>query len=110
MEIAIVLLVGLALGTLAGWFFRSRAMGPDLALARQRAEQAEKQLDESRQQAAQSQRQRDATLEQLRDESSRRATFEALAAGIPDLQKEVEARSMALLQHQRTLLEITREK
>lgn len=99
MEIAIVLLVGLALGTLAGWFFRSRA-----------AEQAEKQLEEVRAQAAQSQRQRDAALEQLREESSRRASFEALAAGIPDLQKEVEARSMSLLQHQRTLLDITREK
>ena len=110
MEIAIVLLVGLALGTLAGWFFRSRAMGPDLALARQRAEQAEKQLDESRQQALQSQRQRDAALEQLREESSRRASFEALATSIPDLQKEVEARSLGLAQQQRTILEITREK
>jgi len=109
-EIAIVLLVGLALGTLAGWFFRSRAMGPDLALARQRAEQAEKQLDESRQQAAQSQRQRDAALEQLREESSRRASFEALASSIPDLQREVEARSLTLAQYQRTVLDITTEK
>ncbi|HYR34940.1 MAG TPA: DNA recombination protein RmuC [Burkholderiales bacterium] len=110
MEIALVLLAGLALGTAVGWFFRSRAMGPDLALARQRAEQAEKQLDEARQQAAQIQRQRDAAIEQLREESSRRASFEALAAGIPDLQREVEARSMSILQHQRTLLEITRQK
>ena len=110
MEIALVLLAGLALGTAVGWFFRSRAMGPDLALARQRTEQAEKQLDETRQQAAQIQRQRDAAIEQLREESSRRASFEALAAGIPDLQREVEARSMSILQHQRTLLEITREK
>ena len=104
MEIALVLLAGLALGTAVGWFFRSRAMGPDLALARQRTEQAEKQLDETRQQAAQIQRQRDAAIEQLREESSRRASFEALAAGIPDLQREVEARSMSILQHQRTLL------
>src|SRR5882672_9926321 len=110
MEIALVLLAGLALGTAVGWFFRSRAMGPDLALARQRTEQAEKQLDETRQQAAQIQRQRDAAIEQLREESSRRASFEALAAGIPDLQREVEARSMSILQHQRTLLEITRQK
>jgi DNA recombination protein RmuC len=110
MEIALVLLAGLALGTAVGWFFRSRAMGPDLALARQRTEQAEKQLDETRQQAAQIQRQRDAAIEQLREESSRRASFEALAAGIPDLQREIEARSMSILQHQRTLLEITREK
>jgi len=85
-------------------------MGPDLALSKQRAEQAEKQLDEARQQAAQTQRQRDGAMEQLREESNRRASFEALAAGIPDLQREVEARSMSLLQHQRTLLDITREK
>lgn len=110
MEIAIVLLVGLALGTLAGWFFRSRAMGPDLALARQRAEQAEKQIDEVRQQAGQANRQRDAALEQLREESNRRSTFEALAAGIPDLQREIEARSLGLAQQSRTILDITREK
>jgi DNA recombination protein RmuC len=109
-EIAVVLLVGLALGTAVGWFFRSRAMGPDLALARQRAEQAEKQLDEARQQAAQTGRQRDAALEQLREESSRRASFEAVAAGIPDLQKEVEARSMSIAQQQRTILEISRDR
>ena len=110
MEIAIVLLVGLALGTLAGWFFRSRAMGPDLALARQRAEQAEKQLAETREQANHAARQRDLANEQLREESNRRASFEALAAGIPDLQKEVEARSLSLQQQQRTILEITTEK
>jgi len=98
-EIAIVLLVGLALGTLAGWFFRSRA-----------AEQAEKHLEGALAQAAQSQRQRDAALEQLRDESSRRASFEALASSIPDLQKEVEARSLTLAQYQRTVLDITTEK
>jgi DNA recombination protein RmuC len=96
---AIVLLVGLALGTLAGWFFRSRA-----------AAEAEKQLDQAREQAAQSQRQRDAAMEQLREETSRRASFEALATNIPDLQKEVEARSLGLAQQQRTILEITREK
>src|SRR5882672_10901024 len=110
MEIALVLLAGLALGTAVGWVFRSRAMGPDLALARQRTEQAEKQLDETRQQAAQIQRQRDAAIEQLREESSRRASFEALAAGIPDLQKEIEARSLGLAQQSRTILDITRER
>src|SRR5262249_57180747 len=104
MEIAIVLLVGLALGTLAGWFFRSRAMGPDLALAKQRAEQAEKQLAEMRDQANQAGRQRDVAMEQLREESSRRASFEALAAGIPDMQKEIEARTLNLAQQQRTIL------
>ena len=110
MEIAIVLLVGLAIGTGVGWFFRSRAMGPDLALARQRAEQAEKQLAEVRDQANQAGRQRDAAMEQLREESNRRASFEAVAAGIPDLHKEVEARSLKLQQQQHTILEITREK
>ena len=110
MEIAIVLLVGLAIGTGVGWFFRSRAMGPDLALARQRAEQAEKQLAETRDQAYQTGRQRDAAMEQLREESNRRASFEAVAAGIPDLHKEVEARSLKLQQQQHTILEITREK
>jgi len=110
MEIAIVLLVGLALGTLAGWFFRSRAMGPDVALMRQRAEQAEKQLEESRSQAQQAGRQRDGAMEQLREESNRRASFEAVAAGIPDLHKEVEARSLKLQQQQHTILEITSEK
>jgi len=109
MEIAIVLLVGLGLGTLAGWFFRSRAQ-TDLPLMRQRAEHAEQQLQEIRQQLDQLGRQRDGVMEQLREESSRRATFEALAAGIPDLQKEIESRSLALNQHQRTLLEITTEK
>src|SRR3954464_381845 len=110
MEIAVVLLVGLAIGTMAGWFFRSRAMGPDVALMRQRAEQAEKQLEESKSQAAQASRQRDAAMEQLREESNRRATFEVVAAGIPDLHKEVEARSLKLQQQQHTILEITREK
>jgi DNA recombination protein RmuC len=108
-EAAVVLLLGLAIGTIAGWFFRSRVQ-TDLALVRQRAERAESQLQETRQQLDQLGRQRDGTLEQLREESSRRATFEALAAGIPDLQKEIESRSLALNQHQRTLLEITTEK
>src|SRR6478752_5899393 len=110
MEIALVLLVGLGLGTVAGWFFRSRAMGPDLALARQRAEQAEKQLAETRDQASQAGRQRDAAMEQLREESNRRASFEAVAAGIPDLQKEVEARSLNLQQQLLTNVETTTEK
>ena len=109
LETVVVLLVGLAIGTVAGWFFRSRVQ-TDLALTRQRAENAESQLEAARQQLDQLSRQRDAAAEQLREESSRRATFEALAAGIPDLQKEIESRSLALNQHQRTLLEITTEK
>src|SRR5690349_13962673 len=101
-EAAVILLLGLVIGTVAGWFFRSRIQ-TDVALLRQRAEQAETQLQQVG-------RQRDGLVEQLREESSRRATFEALAAGIPDLQKEIESRSLALNQHQRTLLEITTEK
>jgi DNA recombination protein RmuC len=109
LEAAGVLLLGLAIGTIAGWFFRSRAQ-TDLALTRQRADNAESQLELARQQLDQLGRQRDAAAELLREESSRRATFEALAAGIPELQREIESRSLALNQHQRTLLEITTEK
>ena len=96
MEIAAILLVvllfGLAMGTAAGWFFRSVPA---------RAE---------REQAIHAGRQRDEALAELREESARRASFEALATGIPDLQREIEARSLGLTQLQRTVLEITREK
>lgn len=81
MEIALFLLLGLAIGGIAGWFLRSGRTGPDLRL-----------------------------LEQLREESSRRATFEAVAAGIPDLQRDLEARNMSLAQQARTILEISTEK
>ena len=92
MEIAVVLLVGLVIGTAAGWFFRSR------------------EVAQAHEQAAQAGRQRDAALEQLREETSRRATFEALAAGIPEMNREIEARSMSIAQLQRTVLEVTRDK
>jgi len=96
MEIAVILLVillfGLTIGTAAGWFFRSVPA---------RAE---------REQAIHAGRQRDEALAELREESARRASFEALATGIPDLQREIEARSLGLAQLQRTVLEITREK
>src|SRR5438105_4246960 len=96
LEIAVILLVillfGLAIGTAAGWFFRSVPA---------RAE---------REQAIHAGRQRDEALAELREESARRASFEALATGIPDLQREIEARSLGLAQLQRTVLEITREK
>jgi DNA recombination protein RmuC len=92
MEIAVILLVGLAIGTAAGWFFRSR------------------EVTQAHEQAMYAGRQRDAALGELREESSRRATFEALAAGIPDMHREIEARSMGIAQLQRTVLEITREK
>ena len=81
MELAAVLLVGLAIGTAVGWFFRSRASGVDRALT-----------------------------EQLREESSRRATFEAMAAGIPDLQRELEGKNITGAQQARTILELTTEK
>jgi DNA recombination protein RmuC len=110
MEIALFLLLGLAIGTVAGWFFRSNRSGPDLALTQQRAEHAESQLQEARQQLAQASRQRDAAAEQLREESNRRASFEAVAAGIPDLHRDIEARSMTIAQQQRAILEITTEK
>jgi len=110
MEIAAILILGLAIGGVLGWFFRSASSGSDLALARQRAEQAQRQLAEVREQASVMTRQRDAALEELRDESAKRASFEAVAAAIPELQREVEARSMALAQQTRTILEITREK
>jgi len=96
MEIAVilvvVLLVGLAIGTAAGWFFRSR------------------EVTQAYEQAMQAGRQRDAALGELRDETSRRATFEALAAGIPEMNREIEARSMSIAQLQRTMLDVSREK
>lgn len=110
MEIALILLLGLAIGGVLGWFFRSASTGADFALTRQRAEQAQAQFAEAREQAAQATRAREAALAELRDEAARRASFEAVATRIPDLERDVEARSMALAQAQRTLLDITREK
>lgn len=92
MEIAVILLLGLVIGTAAGWFFRSR------------------EVAQAYEQAAQASRQRDMALEQLREETSRRATFEALAAGIPEMNREIEARSMSIAQLQRTVLEVTSDK
>jgi DNA recombination protein RmuC len=88
MEFAAYLLLGLAIGAFAVWLFNR----------------------ETRQQLAQVNRQKDAALEQLREESNRRASFEALAAGIPDLQREIEGRSMSIAQQQRTILDVTKEK
>jgi len=99
MEVAAFLLLGLAIGAVAGWF-----------LTQQRAKNAESQLEQAHEHLAQASRQRDAAAEQLREESSRRATFEALAAGIPDLQREIEGRSMSIAQQQRTILDVTKEK
>jgi DNA recombination protein RmuC len=88
MEFAAYLLVGLAVGAFAAWLFNR----------------------ETRRQLAEVNKQREVTLEQLREESSRRASFEALASSIPDLQKEIEGRSMAIAQQQHRLLEVTNEK
>ena len=88
MEFAAYLLVGLAIGAFAAWLFNR----------------------ETRRQLAEVNRQREDTIAQLREESSRRATFEAVAAAIPDLQREVEARSMSIAQQQRTILQVTNEK
>lgn len=88
MEFAAYLLLGLAIGAFAAWLF-SR---------------------ETRQQLAQVNKQKDAALEQLREESNRRSSFEALAAGIPDLQREIEGRSMSIAQQQRIILDVTKEK
>ena len=103
MEVAAFLLLGLAIGAIAGWFLRAGRTGPDLAVLKQRAEQAEAQLHQLT-------RQKDAAMEQLREESNRRASFEAVASGISDLQREIEARSMSIAQQQRTILEHTTEK
>ncbi|HEU4442098.1 MAG TPA: hypothetical protein VFR83_08770, partial [Burkholderiales bacterium] len=80
MEAAVFLLLGLAIGAIAGWFLRAGRTGPDLAVLKQRAEQAEAQLHQLT-------RQKDAATEQLREESNRRASFEAVASGISDLQR-----------------------
>jgi DNA recombination protein RmuC len=103
METVAILLLGLVIGTAVGWFLRAGRSGLEVALLRQRTEQAEGQLEQAT-------RQKDAVLEQLREETSRRASFEAVAAGIPDLQREIEARSMSIAQQQRALLEVTNEK
>src|SRR5919109_1581825 len=63
METAAVLLLGLAIGTVAGWFFRSA-----------------------------------------------RASFEALAQRIPDLEQSLHYREQTVLRQQQTILEAAREK
>src|ERR1041385_7689873 len=92
-----ILLMGLAIGTAAGWFFRSSrarseiesarlGSGPDLALMEQRASQAE---------------------ELLRDA---RARLEALSQRIPDLEQTLQYREQVLARQQQTILETTRDK
>lgn len=92
MEIAAILLLGLAIGTAAGWFFRSS-----------RASQAERRLE-------QADKERVAALEELRTESSRRASFEALSQRIPDLEQSLQYREQMVSRLQQTILEAAREK
>jgi DNA recombination protein RmuC len=101
MEIAIAafLLFGLVLGTAVGWFLRSA-----------RASQAEEMLREARTRLEQVDKERVAALDELRVESSRRATFEALAQRIPDLEQSLQYREQTILRHQQTILEGAREK
>src|SRR5688572_11988820 len=121
METAAILLVGLAIGTLAGWFFRSSwarseienarlGSGPDLALMEQRATQAEGILRDTQSRLEQVDRERAAALEELRVESSRRASFETLAQRIPDLEQVLQYREQTVARQQQTILEITRDK
>lgn len=85
----VVIAVGvLLLGGVIGWFIRSTrarmeieaarlGSGPELALAQQRATQLQSQLRDTLQQLDESMKQKEATLEQLRDESTRRASLDA---------------------------------
>ena len=91
-EAAAILLLGLAIGTAAGWFFRSS-----------RATHAEARL-------TQADKERVAALEELRVESSRRASFEALAQRIPDLEQSLQYREQMVARQQQTILEGAREK
>lgn len=92
MEQAALLLLGLAIGTAAGWFFRAAR----LAATEAQRDAAEKAKDEA--------------LAQLREESARRGSFEALASRIPDLQQELAVRETSIRQQQQTILEISNER
>ena len=101
MEIAIAafLLLGLVIGTAAGWFFRSS-----------RASNSEELLRDARTRLEQVDKERVAALDELRVESSRRASFEALSQRIPDLEQSLQYREQTILRHQQTILEGAREK
>ena len=81
-EAVAVLLLGIAIGIAAGWLLRS-------SRAHNRLEQA---------------------LEELRVESTRRASFEALAQRIPDLEQSLQYREQMVARQQQTILEGAREK
>lgn len=88
MEIAAILLIGLAIGTAAGWLFRRDAQ--------KRLERIDNE--------------RLAALEELRVESTRRASFEALSQRIPDLEQSLQYREQTVARQQQTILEAAREK
>jgi DNA recombination protein RmuC len=88
MEIAATLLAGLIIGTAVGWFFRRDIQ--------KRLQQVDKE--------------RNAALEELRVESTRRASFEALSQRIPDLEQSLQYREQTILRQQQTILEAAREK
>jgi len=89
---AVILLVGLVVGTAAGWFFRGG-----------RQARVEAQLDAV-------EKAKTEALAQLREESARRGSFEALASRVPDVERELAVRENALRQQGITILELTREK
>jgi DNA recombination protein RmuC len=87
-EIGLAAIAVLLLGALIGWFMRAArakaeieaarlGSGPELALAQQRTSQLQSQLRDTLQQHDESLKQKEAALEQLRDESTRRASLEA---------------------------------
>src|SRR5215813_5439138 len=94
-----ILLIGLAIGTAAGWCLRSL-----------RASQAQDLLRDARARLEQSDKERVVALEEWRVESSRRASFEALSQRIPDLEQTLQYREQILARQQQTILETTREK
>lgn len=92
MEIAAVLLLGLGIGAAVGWFMRSAR----IAAAEARAIQAEKE--------------RLAAMDELRLESTRRASFEAMAQRIPELEQALQYREQTVARHQQAIFEAQKEK
>ncbi|MGQ0653599.1 MAG: DNA recombination protein RmuC [Betaproteobacteria bacterium] len=92
MEQAIILLVGLVIGFVACWFVKA---------SRQTHLQEQLQTTE---------RARDEALAQLREESARRGSFEALASRVPDVERELAVRESTLRQQGLTILELSRQK
>src|SRR5687767_7773815 len=81
-EAVAILFLGIAIGIAAGWLLRS-------SRGQNRLEQA---------------------LEELRVESTRRASFEALAQRVPELEQSLQYREQMVARQQQTILEGAREK